>query len=340
MLVTLTADDGAGSGVAVIRYTLDGSTPNASSPAYTGPFTLPGVRTLNYRAIDNFGNTEATQTQVINVDPTAPTSTISCNGAACGRGYPAPVSVSLSATDTGGSGLAAIYYTTDGSVPTASSTAYSSPFMVSSTEQVRYRGYDVAGNVEATKAKLVVIDTIAPTAFISCSGHTCGGRWWGGAMRVKLRGVDTGGSGVASIHYTTNGSLPTLASPLYRGPFALPSTKTVKFRSFDWAGNSSAVGSAFVKVDRVRPTLSITAPRNGATVTGRVRVTTKLRDTQSGIATVVFSVDGHRVAVDRRPAYAYVWNTATLAKRRHTLTVTAFDRVGNHTSKTITVTVR
>jgi hypothetical protein len=340
MLVTLTADDGAGSGVAVIRYTLDGSTPTALSAAYTGPFSLPGVRTLSYRAIDNFGNAETTQTQVINVDPSAPTSTIRCNGAACGRGYAAPVSVALSATDTGGSGVAAIYYTTNGSVPTASSTAYSTPFMVSSTEQVRFRGYDTAGNVEATRTQLVVIDTIAPTASISCSRHACGGRWWGGAMRVMLRGVDTGGSGIASIHYTTNGSVPTLASPLYRGPFGLPSTKTVKFRSFDWAGNASAVGSAFVKVDRVRPALSITAPTNGATVTGRVHVTIRPRDAQSGIATVVFLVDGHRVAVDRRAPYAYVWDTTKVAKGRHRLTVGAFDRVGNHVSKTITVTVR
>jgi hypothetical protein len=54
---------------------------------------------------------------------------------------------------------------------------------------------------------------------------------------VTLAATDAGGSGVASTHYTTNGSKPTLSSPLYTGAFSLSATATVKFRSWDGAAN-------------------------------------------------------------------------------------------------------
>ena len=54
--------------------------------------------------------------------------------------------VSLSATDVGGA-VAAIRYTTDGSVPTSSSTLYTGAFTVSTTTTVKYRAWDSSGNV-------------------------------------------------------------------------------------------------------------------------------------------------------------------------------------------------
>jgi hypothetical protein len=62
--VSLSATD-AGSGVDVIRYTVDGSDPTASSPSYSGPFTVSTTTTVNYRAWDMAGNVEATKTQRI-----------------------------------------------------------------------------------------------------------------------------------------------------------------------------------------------------------------------------------------------------------------------------------
>jgi Chitobiase/beta-hexosaminidase C-terminal domain len=51
--------------VDVIRYTVDGSDPTASSPSYSGPFTVSTTTTVNYRAWDMAGNVEATKTQRI-----------------------------------------------------------------------------------------------------------------------------------------------------------------------------------------------------------------------------------------------------------------------------------
>jgi Chitobiase/beta-hexosaminidase C-terminal domain/Bacterial Ig domain len=78
--VSLSATD-AGSRADVIRYTLNGSDPTASSPSYSGPFTVSA--TTNYRAWDTAGNVEATKTQRIQMDTVAPTVVItsSANGA-------------------------------------------------------------------------------------------------------------------------------------------------------------------------------------------------------------------------------------------------------------------
>ena len=45
-----------GSGVDVIRYTTDGSDPDASSPVYTGPFSQATSGTIRYRSWDVTGN--------------------------------------------------------------------------------------------------------------------------------------------------------------------------------------------------------------------------------------------------------------------------------------------
>ena len=51
-------------------------------------------------------------------DTAPPTTTASCDGTTCsGTWYKANVSVALTATDTGGSGVDKTYYTLDGSVP-------------------------------------------------------------------------------------------------------------------------------------------------------------------------------------------------------------------------------
>jgi hypothetical protein len=55
-------------------------------------------------------------------------------------------------------------------------------------------------------------------------------------MKITLKASDTG-SGVGSIHYTTDGSVPTLTSPAYTGGFTLPATSTVSYRSWDKVGN-------------------------------------------------------------------------------------------------------
>jgi peptidoglycan/xylan/chitin deacetylase (PgdA/CDA1 family)/N-acetyl-beta-hexosaminidase len=345
--VTMSATD-AESGVSVIRYTTDGSDPTASSTAYSGPFTVSSTTTVKYRAWDNAGNVESTNTQVVTIsvvvpDTTPPASSISCNQAVCSTGwYNASVGVSLSASDAG-SGVSSIHYTTDGTDPTLASPTYTAPFTVSATTTVKYRAWDNAGNVEPTNTQLIQIDTTAPTTTIRCNDATCG-TWYTAQVSVSLSATD-GQSGVASTHYTTDGSDPTLASPAYAGPVTVSATTTVKYRAWDSAGNVEATKTQLIRIDTLAPTVAITSPTAGSSVTGTVKISATATDNSggSGVAQVSFYADGKLIATatsTAKGAYSVSWNTKKVAKGGHTLTAIATDVAGNtQTSMAVLVTV-
>ena len=240
--VTLSATDNGGSGAANIYYTTDGSTPDANSTIYTGAFTIDSSATVEFRAQEVAGNLEQVNSQTVEVDSTAPTTSISCSGGSCSGffGPPGPT-VGMSATDDqGGSGVANIYYTTDGSTPTSSSLTYQGLFPVTSTSTIKLRAQDNAGNLEAVQSQTLQVDATTPTSSMSCSGGSCGN--WGFAAAgtsVTLNATDTGGPGVAAIYYTTDGTDPSTSSPTYTAPFAVTSTETVKFRRRTRSASSS-----------------------------------------------------------------------------------------------------
>jgi peptidoglycan/xylan/chitin deacetylase (PgdA/CDA1 family) len=169
--VTLAATD-TGSGVASTHYTTDGSTPTLSSPTYTGAFLVPSTATVKYASWDIAGHAETAHSQTITVqqqsaDTTPPTTTISCNGAACSStAYTGPVTVTLSATDNpGGYGVANTYYTTDGSTPTTSSTVYTGPFTVKQNSTVQFFSTDLAGNAEQPKSQAISFALVVSLTF-------------------------------------------------------------------------------------------------------------------------------------------------------------------------------
>jgi hypothetical protein len=94
-------------------------------------------------------------------------------------------------------------------------------------------------------------------------------------------------------------------------------------------------------VDTIAPTgVTITAPTNGASVTGQVTISASASD-NIGVAQVDFYVDGQLRSSDTSAPFSISWNTNPVSKTTHTLYVRATDAAGNTTqSATITVTVR
>lgn len=90
------------------------------------------------------------------VDTTPPITTASPVGST----YSAAQTVTLSANET-----ATIYYTTNGTTPTTSSSVYSAPLIVSSTTTLNYFAKDLAGNSEAVKSQTYTIQTGSGTNY-------------------------------------------------------------------------------------------------------------------------------------------------------------------------------
>jgi hypothetical protein len=111
----------------------------------------------------------------------------------------------------------------------------------------------------------------------------------------------------------------------------------------DAAGNRSAQTSITASTspcDTVPPSVAITSPGAGASVSGITSVAAGASD-NTGVAGVQFRVDGAVLgAEDTAPPYAVDWNTATHPNGEHVVTATARDVSGNLTqSSPVTVTV-
>ncbi|MBI4611879.1 MAG: hypothetical protein HY726_23050 [Candidatus Rokubacteria bacterium] len=92
--------------------------------------------------------------------------------------------------------------------------------------------------------------------------------------------------------------------------------------------------------DGTPPTVSITGPTAGATVTGAVTVSATATD-NVGVVGVQFKLDGANLGPEVTAApYAIVWDTTTAPNGSHTLTAVARDAAGNTaTSPGVTVSV-
>jgi len=92
--------------------------------------------------------------------------------------------------------------------------------------------------------------------------------------------------------------------------------------------------------DTTPPTTSITAPANGATVSGTVTVNATASD-NVGVTQMQILIDGSVAASNTNStSLSFNWSTTSVANGSHTIVSKAFDAAGNvGTSSTVTVTV-
>lgn len=119
---------------------------------------------------------------------------------------------------------------------------------------------------------------------------------------------------------------------------------TISVRATDDAGNVTTSAGVPVTVENsALPTTSVTAPANGATVSGTVNVTANASGGQP-ISRVEFLFDGLRYAEDAAAPYSASWSTLdpnqTAYDGAHVLTTKAYDSAGREvTSANVNVTV-
>jgi Chitobiase/beta-hexosaminidase C-terminal domain/Bacterial lectin len=132
-----------------IYYTLNGTNPTASSTQYTAPLNISSDTTLSAIAVAPNFVQSATATATFNFSTQTPPVTFQPSGGT----YSSPQTISLADADSS----ASIYYTTDGSAPTASSHLYGAPIPVSSSETVQAIAVDPSlTNSNVTAASYVI----------------------------------------------------------------------------------------------------------------------------------------------------------------------------------------
>jgi hypothetical protein len=112
------------------------------------------------------------------------------------------------------------------------------------------------------------------------------------------------------------------------------------FPNQTWFSDSYAVDVIFTP-DLVMPTVALTAPANGANISGNAVTVSATASDNISVAGVQFKIDGVNVgAEDTASPYSIAWNSTLTANGTHTLTAVARDAAGNlTTSAGVTVSV-
>ncbi|MGA4864383.1 OmpL47-type beta-barrel domain-containing protein [Streptomyces lavendulocolor] len=269
-------------------------------------------------------------------DTTAPETAAKVEGERNADGaYIGHAAVTVSATDTGGSGVDRIEYAVG---PTGAWQAYTAPVMVHQvgSHTVRHRATDKAGNTSAVKTVDFTVvapptdDGTPPDTSATVSGEKNGQGEYLDMATVTVTASDTG-SGVNTIEYAigTGGAWQTYTAPVMVHQVG---THTVRYRATDRAGNVAAEKSVLFTVV-TPPARDTTPPVTTATMTGSrnsdgafltsATVTVTTTDTGgSGVEKVEYSLDGG-------PYLAYTAPVVVDRVGHHTVLHRATDKAGN-----------
>jgi chitodextrinase len=173
-------------------------------------------------------------------------------------------------------------------------------------------------------------DTTAPTtptafAKTGATGTTIATGWTASTDNV----------GVAGYRMYVNGSqVGTSSTTTYNfSGLTCATSYTLGVEAYDSGGNTSGratITASTGACDATSPTVAMTAPANGATVTGSsVTVSANASDNDS-VAGVQFKLDGANLgAEDTTAPYSMNWDTTTTTPGAHTLSAVARDPSGN-----------
>jgi sugar lactone lactonase YvrE len=195
---------------AAIYYTIDGTTPTSASTLYTGAITVAVAETIKAIATATGYTASNVGSATYNITVSTPVFTPAA------ATYTTTENVVISSATNGVS----FYYTLDGTTPTTSSTPYTGPVNVSTSETLQAIGIKTGLVNSAPASGFYEIDltpAVAPTFSLANGTYT-------NSQLLTLTSSTTG----AKFYYTTDGSAPTISSTLYTAPIAVNSTETVK----------------------------------------------------------------------------------------------------------------
>jgi pectate lyase len=371
--VTVTATASNNVGVAGVQFKLDGA--NLGAEDATSPYSVTwnsttasnGSHTLTAVARDAAGNTTTSAGVSVTVNNTGPslpdvivtslsyaggvfTSTVKNQGTAA---TPAGIAIGVGYSVDG-------VYRTWGAVngPLAAGASVTigtngGPYTIPNgthtitanvDDNNRFAESNETNNLLSQPITVGGTDTQAPT--VSMTAPANGTTVSGSSVTVSANASDN--VGVSGVQFKLDGAnlgAEDTASPYsvtWSSATAAVGSHTLTAVARDAAGNTTTSAGVSVTVpDATSPTVSFSAPANGAPVSGSVTVSANASD-NVGVSGVQFKLDGANLgAEDITAPYSIVWNSTTATIGSHTLTAVARDAAGNiGTSAGVTVTVK
>lgn len=218
-----------------IYYTLDGSQPSVLSPFFEAP--IPISKTTTVRAIAIGGGLNPSSEVRADYTYISSTSVASPQCTVPPGNFSAPFSLSLYSPTNG----ATLYYTIDGTKPTVASIRYSGPIRIEQTTTVR--AFAAKDNLESPM--IVAKYTYLPPPQLPAPVFEPPSQTFDTVIYVTLRCSDT----AATIYYTTDGSLPTVAStPYFKEIYINKTTKVNAVAIKEGTANSPVVSETYTLV--------------------------------------------------------------------------------------------
>jgi parallel beta-helix repeat protein len=259
-----------GSGVNISQIKIN---PSGSWINYTGPFNLTvgeGINTIFFNSTDNFGYAEATKSITVNVDKTAPVTTLNIGQPKSGTS-PTIVTVNTQFTlthnnDLGGVGVEYSWYRLDNNPVQTYTGAFTLP---TGTTRIRWGSSDNVSNNEMGNSINVLVDTSAPSTAMDISQPKYGNNptyITSSTLFSLIHNDDGSGVGVAFTWYKLDDNPPQLYTAAFNVPLG---TTNISWGSQDLFGHNETGRLLNVFVDDTTPitTMESTGPRYGSNPT-------------------------------------------------------------------------
>jgi hypothetical protein len=350
--VSATASDNVG--VVGVQFQVDGA--NLGLEDTTSPYTVSwntalianGTHTLTAVARDVAGNQTTSAGILVTVNNTIPDTiapTVSVITPASGDSvFGSNVMVSASASDN--VGVAGVQFQLDATPLGTEDTAppYSIFWNTTQTSNgshtVRAVVRDAAGNKTTSSGITITVNNDSMPPLITITSPVSGSTVSGSSVTVSASASDN--LGITGVQFKLDGvdiGSEITASPyvfIWNTTQATSGAHALSAVARDAAGNQTTSGAINVTVsngaDAVPPTVSITAPQAGMSLSAFVTVSASASD-NTGVVGVQFAVDGINIgAEDTTAPYAIVWDTTKAINGSHQVRAIARDGAGNLSS--------
>ncbi len=326
-----------------------GAAGNSGTSALSYPAASPGaVAVAASDASDNLMNYSNYGSWIQVAAPTSQITTLLINPTGTPYGYGGVGGTSISAPMVAGALALMNSYAPNATLSQLENALFSTTDPLTGKDQAGEVRSIKYGRVNASRALSAlgapVPDTTAPTVSITSptSNSTIKGQ-----VPVSVSATDN--VGVTKVDLYIDGVFYATTSV---GPYSFywDTTKYVggshyiTAKAYDAAGNTKTTGQLFVTIsnpvsDTTTPTIAVTTPASGATLSGTTTVSATGSD-NIGVTSSEIYIDGLLRASSTSGSVSLAWDTTAETNGNHTLVSKAYDAAGNvGTSATTTVTV-